>query len=63
MNRVISILTMRDGNTQAEAVLRVEEVRKMIEDCNYDPDETERILSEQLGLELDYLVDILWDSV
>lgn len=63
MNRVISILTMRDGNTQAEAVLRVEEIRKMIEDCNYDPDETERILNEQFGLELDYLVDILWDSV
>lgn len=60
MNRVVSILMKRDGNTKEEALARIDEVRKRIESCNYDPEESEDIVMEELGLEMDYLEDILF---
>ncbi|WP_279071645.1 hypothetical protein [Faecalicoccus pleomorphus] len=59
MNRIIDILMKRDGNTKREAEGRVKEVQRMMEDCNYNPDESERIMAEQLGLELDYIMDLI----
>ena len=56
MNRVVKILMQRDGLFQAEA-----EVRYMLEECNYDPEESEDIISSELGLEPDYIMDILFD--
>ncbi len=50
MNRVVEILTR---------ILR--DVRQMMEDCNYDPNECEDIMSCELGLEPDYIMDVLWD--
>ena len=50
----------RDGNTEKEAESRLDEVKNMLEECNYDADETEKIMMEQLGLEMDYIEDILF---
>lgn len=50
----------RDGNTEKEAKARLEEVKDMLVECNYDADETEKIMMEQLGLEMDYIEDILF---
>ena len=61
MNRVVEILIRRDGITAAEASSILKDVRQMMEDCNYDPDECEDIMSCELGLEPDYIMDVLWD--
>lgn len=50
----------RDGNTEKEAEERVKEVMDMFVECNYDADESEKIMMEQLGLEMDYIEDILF---
>lgn len=60
MNRIINILMERDGLTEKEAKDQLAEVRKMIEECNYEPVETEEIVSSELGLEMDYIFDIIW---
>ena len=60
MNRIIEILKKRDGKTEKEAKARLEEVKDMLVECNYDADETEKIMMEQLGLEMDYIEDILF---
>ena len=60
ITNAVGVLMRRDGNTQEEAEKRIAEVRKMFADCGYDPDECESIMLYYLGLELDYLFDILW---
>ncbi|WP_419038239.1 hypothetical protein [Enterocloster bolteae] len=60
MKRIIEILMKRDGNTEKEAKARLEEVKDMLVECNYDADETEKIMMEQIGLEMDYIEDILF---
>lgn len=60
MNRIIEILMKRDGNTEEEAKERVKEVKDMLEECDYDPCEAEIIMMEELGLEMDYIEDILF---
>ncbi|WP_195637122.1 hypothetical protein [Enterocloster bolteae] len=60
MNRIIEILMKRDGNTEKEAEARLDEVKNILEKCNYDADEAENIVLEQLGLEMDYIEDILF---
>jgi hypothetical protein len=47
----------RDGMTEAEAREVVEDVREMLSEA--DPWEAEDILADELGLELDYIFDIL----
>ena len=59
MNRVVEILVRRDGITEAEAKSILNDVRQMFKECNYDPDECEDIMACELGLELDYLLDVL----
>ena len=61
MNKVVKILMERDDLSQAEAEELLREVRDMLEECNYDPEESEDIISSELGLELDYTMDILFD--
>lgn len=56
MNQVIQILMERDGLTEKEANELLSDVRDMI--CE-DPDEAEDIVMEELGLEMDYIFDIL----
>ncbi len=55
MKSVIQILMNRDGNTEQEAIKRFEKTKIMMEECAFEPFETERILMEQLGLEMDYI--------
>jgi hypothetical protein len=49
----------RDGMTPGEAQALVDEVREEIDDCEGDYDEVESIMYDYLGLEMDYIVDIL----
>lgn len=60
MEDIIKILMERDGDTEEEAIDRIEEVKKMMEECDYDPDEVEDIVMENLGLEMDYIFDLLY---
>lgn len=60
MNRVIKILMDRDDMTGSEATDCLNEVREMLAECNYDPAESEDIISSELGLEMDYIMDILY---
>lgn len=57
MSEVIRILMERDGMTREEAQETLDEVREMISEA--DPWEAEDILADELGLELDYIFDIL----
>ena len=59
MNKVVAILTKRDGNTQAEAESRVRETKMMIASCDGNHEDAEEIMYEELGLEMDYLMDVL----
>lgn len=57
MNRVTKILMDRDGMTLAEAEELVDEVREEL--LTSDPFEAEDIIADYLGLELDYIFDLL----
>lgn len=59
MNKVIEILMKRDGLSETEARDLVLETRDMIYECNGDFNEAEEIMLDQLGLEMDYIFDIL----
>ena len=58
-SEVVEILMRRDGLSRREAQDRFNEVRDMIQECNFDPFETEDILIEELGLEMDYIFEFL----
>lgn len=57
-NRVVKILMERDGLTKQEAEERIVEVRSMVEEA--DPFEVDDIVMDELGLEMDYIFDILF---
>lgn len=61
MNRVVGILMKRDSVTKEEAESRLAECRRLCDECledgNYDG--VEDTIASELGLELDYLFDIL----
>lgn len=59
MEKVIKILMERDGLSKTEAKALVLEVREMIYQCGGSIVEAEEIMLEELGLEMDYLFDIL----
>ena len=59
MNEVVEILMKRDGLSRREAQEQFNKVREMIQECNFDPVETEDILIEELGLEMDYIFEFL----
>ena len=56
---VISILCRRDGITIKEAKALVSEAILRMAECQYDPEECEDIMAEVLGLEPDYIFDLL----
>ena len=58
-SEVVEILMRRDGLSRTEAQEQFNEVREMIQECNFDPVETEDILIEELGLEMDYIFEFL----
>ena len=61
MNKIVDILMRRDGVTKEEAKNTLEETREMINDAiasgNFD--EVEDIMYSELGLEMDYIDEIL----
>lgn len=57
MNRVVKILMERDGITKECAIEIVQETRDAILSC--DPFDADDILMGELGLEPDYLFDVL----
>ena len=57
--RIENILIRRDWDTRAEAKARIKEVKQLMEECNYDPVETEDIVADYLGLEPDYIIDLV----
>lgn len=59
MNRVVQILMKRDDLTEQEATELLDECREALADCNYDPEESQDIIQDYLGLEPDYIFDIL----
>ena len=61
MSRVIEILMERDGMSRAEAESLVEDTRSELLDACYGTNITdaEDIIMNNLGLEPDYLMDIL----
>lgn len=62
MNRIVQILMERDELTQQEAQQMFDECRQHLMDeavPSGDCELAEEILAEDLGLELDYLIDML----
>lgn len=61
MKKVIEILMKRDNLTRQEAVDLVHDVQDMLEDAiaNGDYDEAEEIMYSELGLEMDYIYDLI----
>lgn len=60
MNRVVKILMERDLMDRHMAENRVAEVRKMIMETDLQSySEVEDIIADELGLEMDYLMDII----
>ena len=55
-NSVIEILMRRDELTRQEAEESIAEVRELMIE---NPDDAAEILMDELGLEMDYLFDIL----
>lgn len=58
MNRVVQILMERDGISELDAELRLDGCREEL-DGVYDYYEAEEIIQDWLGLEMDYLEDII----
>lgn len=58
MNRVVKILMERDGISELEAETRLDAYREELDGVD-DYGEAEEIIQDHLGLEMDYLVDIL----
>lgn len=60
MSDIINILMRRDNITKEEALNLIQEVKDMMEECDYDPEECEDIFMSELGLEPDYLPEFLF---
>lgn len=58
--KVAAILCRRDGCTLSEAEERIDEVMQMMADVDYDPEICECIMACELGLEMDYIFDLLF---
>lgn len=60
MNRVVQILMERDKMDRHMAENRLREVRQMIMETDLQSyGEVEDIIADELGLEMDYLMDII----
>lgn len=61
MNKVVEILMKRDGMTKQKAQNHLAYVRQLVEDAvnDNDFDLAEQLVASELGLEMDYIFDIL----
>lgn len=62
MDRVVNILMRRDGYTKEEAIAIVDDCREEMQEAiaHGDYDLAEEIIECDLGLEPDYIMDILF---
>lgn len=60
MNKIVKILMERDGLSQEEATEEYKRARELIYDAADDCNEVEEIMLDELGLEMDYIFDILF---
>lgn len=58
-NRVVEILCRRDGMAQKEAEELVSKAITAMAEVAYNPEECEDIMMNMLGLEMDYIFDLL----
>ena len=59
MEKVIKILMERDGLKRHEAIEFIHEAQDAMESCGYDSYQCEEIMRDYLGLEMDYLFDLI----
>ena len=61
MKRVVAIIMERDGISAREALRQVIETRDAIQDAldAGEPDEVESIMADYLGLEPDYIMELI----
>lgn len=57
--RVAAILCRRDNCTFAEAESLINQTIEEMEACGYDPIDCEAIMMNNLGLEMDYILDLI----
>lgn len=57
MEKVVNILMERDGISKSEAVSLANETRELI--LTSDPFEADQIMADMLGLEPDYIMDLI----
>ena len=57
--RIAAILCQRDNCTFAEAEELINQTVEEMDACGYDPMECEEIMMSNLGLEMDYIFDLL----
>ena len=62
MSRIVDVLMKRDGITKEEAVRQVQNVREMVYEAVEAGhfDEAEDIVMSELGLEMDYIDELIW---
>ena len=60
MKEIISILMTRDGISKDDAIKAIEECRRMMLDAIECGDDPEEVLIDYLGLEPDYMFEILY---
>jgi len=56
---IVDILCRRDDCSVDEAEERIDTTLERMEEANFEPDECEEIMAEELGLEPDYIIDLL----
>ena len=56
---IVDILCRRDGCSEDEADRRIDAALERMEEANFDPEECEEIMADELGLEPDYIIDLL----
>ena len=61
MNNIVMILMTRDGMTADEATERLRDVQQRAKEALYDAEIVEELMADELGLELDYIFDLLED--
>ena len=60
MRNVAEILMKRDSISAEEAKYLIDSCIQAMEEVGYEPAECEEILMDHLGLEPDYLIDLLY---
>lgn len=59
MNEIVDVLMRRDGMTEEQATNLFNDTQAEILDCGGDYDTAEQIMADNLGLEMDYIIDII----